>query len=143
MQLMAAAGRMLLKGMGRNRTSDEGEGDEADHPLREVRGDDQPEARLQHPLEPGHDGHHLGDEGAEHFARDPPLADVSGSHSDCRPIITCQVRMTSGRPRMAEVPGGVGMMLGTAKMNISAPKARSPSESTSVPMVVSSWCRWT
>ena len=38
---------------------------------------------------------------------------------------------------MAEVPGGMGMALGTAKMNISAPKARSPSESASAPMVVS------
>ena len=38
---------------------------------------------------------------------------------------------------MAEVPGGMGMALGTAKMNSRAPKARSPSEFARSPMVVS------
>lgn len=53
-----------------------------------------------------------------------PLAISLGSQGRM-PSASCAARKMSGAPRMADVPGGTGTTLGTAKTNISAATARS------------------
>ncbi len=60
-----------------------------------------------------------------------------GSHG-ARPSASCSVRKISGAPRIVEVPGGVGSTLGSEKMNISGPKARSSIALTRSPMAMRS-----
>lgn len=50
----------------------------------------------------------------------------AGNHG-LSPNINCADKKFNGVPRMAETPGGTGSTLGTEKMNIRAPIARSPS----------------
>ncbi len=55
---------------------------------------------------------------------------MSAGSQGFMPKVSCAARNTSGAPRIAEVPGGVGMTLGKAKTSINAPMARSPSVSS-------------
>lgn len=52
-----------------------------------------------------------------------------GSQARRAPISICAETMISGRPRMAEAPGGAGMRLSPAKSTTKAARLRSPSAS--------------
>ena len=54
------------------------------------------------------------------------------------PMSIWNVSRTSGKPKMADTPGGAGKIPGIAKMSIKTPKARSPKVSANEPMLVSS-----